>query len=276
MQENLNRHELEDVLRFYAESGLDYAVLDTAVDQFAAFEAQKNAVKPDSTAPVLPITQGERRPVQQTARAAAIPDEAAIASAHTIAHACQSIPALIEALIAFEGCGLKFTAKNLVFCDGNLQAQIMFISDVPGREDDLENRLLTGPVGLLFDRMLASIDLDRTRVYLGSMIAWRPPGNRTPTAFEIEVCRPFIQRHIELAAPKYLVFLGELPAKALSGSPESILRQRGQWRGYTLTDGTVIPSLAMLHPSYLMKQPSQKRLAWADLLSLKARLGELG
>ena len=81
MQENLNRHELEDVLRFYAESGLDYAVLDTAVDQFAAFEAQKNAAKPGSTAPVLPIAQAERRPIPQTARVAAIPDEAAIASA---------------------------------------------------------------------------------------------------------------------------------------------------------------------------------------------------
>ena len=276
MQENTNRHELEDIMRFYAEAGLDYAMLDVPVDQFAVFEAQKNATKP-AAAPLASMQQAqpERRPAPPTARPAAIPDDAAIASAQTVAQACRSIPELSDALNAFEGCGLKFTAKNLVFADGNRQASVMFISDVPGREDDLEGRLLAGPIGMLFDRMLSSIELDRTSVYLGSMIPWRPPGNRTPTAFEIEVSRPFIQRHIELAAPKLIVFLGELPAKTLITSTESILRLRGQWRDYALADGKVIPTLSMLHPAYLMKQTAQKRLAWADLLEFKRRIASL-
>ena len=104
------------------------------------------------------------------------------------------------------------------------------------------------------------------------MIPWRPPGARAPTAFEVDVCRPFIERHIALAAPKLIVLLGDLPAKTLIASGDSILRLRGQWRDFARADGGAIPALSMLHPAYLMKQPAQKRLAWADLLALKGRL----
>jgi uracil-DNA glycosylase len=268
MSETLSRPELEDILRFYQEAGLNFATGEEPVDQFAAFEAQKAAAKPVVSAkPAL-----EKKPAAPAPRPAAIPDEAAIAAAKALAEGCASIPELLESLRGFEGCGLKFTAKSLIFADGNPQAPVMFISDVPSREDDLESRLLAAPNGLLFDRMLAAIGLDRASAYLGCMIPWRPPGNRAPTAFEIEVCRPFIQRHIELAAPKLLVFLGDLPAKTLIASGDSILRLRGQWREYALEGGGSIPALSMLHPAYLMKQNAQKRLAWADLLALKGRL----
>lgn len=264
----LSRPELEDILRFYHEAGLDFAMGEEPVDQFAAFEAQKAAVRP--AAPPMPAL--EKKSAAPVPRPAAIPDEAAIAAAKALAQGCASIPELLAALQVFEGCGLKFTAKSLIFADGNSQAPVMFISDVPSREDDLEGRLLAAPNGLLFDRMLAAIGLDRTSACLGCMIPWRPPGNRAPTAFEIEVCKPFIQRHIELAAPKLIVLLGDLPAKTLVPSGDSILRLRGQWRDYALADGGKIPALSMLHPAYLMKQSAQKRLAWADLLALKGRL----
>jgi uracil-DNA glycosylase len=262
----LSRPELEDILRFYQEAGLNFATGEEPVDQFAAFEDQKAAVRPAA----LPMPALEKK--SATPRPAAIPDEAAIAAAKALAEGCASIPELLAALQGFEGCGLKFTAKSLIFADGNAEAPVMFISDVPSREDDLEGKLLAAPNGLLFDRMLAAIGLDRTSAYLGCMIPWRPPGNRAPTAFEVDVCRPFIQRHIELAAPKLLVFLGDLPAKMLIPSGDSILRLRGQWRDYALADGGKIPALSMLHPAYLMKQSAQKRLAWADLLALKGRL----
>ena len=257
-----SRPELEDILRFYHEAGLDYAMGEEAADQFAAFEAQKSAAKPAVMAAAVPVS-----------RPAAIPDEAAVATARALAGGCADIPSLVAALQGFEGCALKFTAKSLIFADGNPAADVMFISDVPSREDDLEGKLLAGPNGLLFDRMLAAIGLDRTSAYLGCMIPWRPPGNRAPTSFEIEVCRPFIERHIALAAPKLIVLLGDLPAKALLKSNESILRLRGQWRDYAL-ERSAIPALAMLHPAYLMKQPAQKRLAWADLLALRERRGQ--
>ena len=263
-----SRPELEDILRFYQEAGLDFVMGDEPVDQFAAFEAQRAAVKPAVSAmPAL-----EKKSAAPAPRPAAIPDEAAIAAAKALAEGCASIPELLATLQGFEGCGLKFTAKSLIFADGNPEASVMFISDVPSREDDLEGRLLAAPNGLLFDRMLAAIGLDRTSVYLGCMIPWRPPGNRAPTAFEIDVCRPFIQRHIEMAAPKLIVLMGDLPAKTLIASVDSILRLRGQWREYALADGRMIPALSMLHPAYLMKQGAQKRLAWADLLALKGRL----
>lgn len=273
MIESLKRHDLEDVLRFYAQAGLDYALSEEPIDQFAAFETQRQAQvaafvapAPNQNAPTAPrIAAPAGRPV-------AIPDDAAIDEAKRLAEACNSIGDIADALVEFEGCGLKFTAKNLVCADGNANAPVMFVSDVPGREDDLEGRLFSGPVGLLFDRMLASIGLNRERAYLGAMIPWRPPGNRMPTAFEVEVCRPFIERRIEIAAPKLLVMLGDLPARTLLNSNESILRIRGQWRDYSAVRAATIPTLSMLHPAYLMKQPMQKRLAWGDLLDLKERL----
>ena len=266
MSAPLSRPELEDILRFYNEAGLDYAVGDKPVDQFAAFEAKKAAVKP-----AAPMTVLEKKSAAPIARPAAVPDEAAIDAAKALAAGCNSIPNLFAALQAFDGCGLKFTAKSLIFADGNSQAPVMFISDVPSREDDLEGNLLAAPIGLLFDRMLAAIGLSRESAYLACTIPWRPPGNRAPTAFEIDVCRPFIKRHIELAKPKLIVLMGDLPAKTLIPSGDSILRLRGQWRDYALADGGAVPALSMLHPAYLMKQPAQKRLAWADLLALKGR-----
>ncbi len=267
--ENRPRHELEDILRFYAEAGLDHAVSDEPVDRFAAFEAARGA----SASPAAPLApKAAARPAPLTPRPAAIPDGAAIAAAQTLAQNCGTIAELTESLAGYEGCGLRATAKSLIFADGNPQAEVMFVSDVPGREDDLEGVLLAGPAGLLMDRMLAAIGLKRDSAYLGVMIPWRPPGNRAPTSFEIEVCRPFIQRHIDLAAPKLLVLLGDLPAKTLIPSGESILRLRGQWRDYALPGGGILPALSMLHPAYLMKQSAQKRLAWADFLALKGRL----
>jgi uracil-DNA glycosylase len=264
--ENRSRRELEDILHFYAEAGLDHAVFEKPVNQFAAFESMAPTPLP-SLAP-----KTEPRPSPALTRTAAIPDATAIAAAQALAQGCGTIAELTEALRTFEGCGLRATAKSLVFADGNAQAPFMFVGDVPGREDDLEGRLFSGPVGLLIDRMLASIGLDRRSAYLGAMIPWRPPGNRAPTPFEVDVCLPFIQRHIELAAPKVLVLMGELPAKRLTGAAESILRLRGQWREVVLPNGQTIPSLPMLHPAYLMKQPAQKRLAWADLQALRDRL----
>ena len=276
MSADFTRSELADMLHFYALAGLDHALSDAPIDQFAAHALLKSDTRP------APIAAREAAPAitrplpQAASRPAAIPDDAAISAAKSLAASCTSLSALFEALRGFDGCGLKFTAKNLVFTDGNPQAPVMFITDAPGREDDLEGRLCAGQTGMLLDRMLASIGLDRRDVYLGAVIPWRPPGNRPPTAFEVEVCRPFILRHIELAAPRFLVFLGELPARTLIGSTESILRLRGQWRDCPQPDGRVIPALSLMPPAYLIKQPGQKRLAWADLLSLKQRLRQAG
>ena len=109
--------------------------------------------------------------------------------------------------------------------------------------------------------MLAAIGLDRSSVYIANVVPWRPPGNRTPSPLETEICKPFIARQIELADPDVLVFLGGAASKAITGSSEGILRARGKWASHQ-TGRREIPCMATLHPAYLLRQPAQKRLAW--------------
>lgn len=198
-------------------------------------------------------------------------DSQTVQSACDIATACQTLADLREALERFEGCSLKHTAKNLVFADGNPQARIMLIGEAPGREEDLEGRPFVGPSGQLLDKMLSAIGLDRSLVYIANTLPWRPPGNRPPTSAEISICEPFIQRHIELVNPAVLVCLGGVASKQLLKSDLGIMKLRGRWMNYD-NSGRDIAVLPLFHPAYLLRQPAQKRLAWRDLLMLKARI----
>ena len=141
-----------------------------------------------------------------------------------------------QALEGFEGCGLKATAKHTVFADGNAAANVMFIGEAPGRDEDIQGLPFVGRSGQLLDRMLAAIGLDRTNVYIANILPWRPPGNRNPTTAEMAICLPFIERHIDLANPRLLVFLGGVSAKALLDTSEGIMRLRGRWRSYRVGD----------------------------------------
>ena len=129
-------------------------------------------------------------------------------AAREAARTAATLDELRDILGRFEGCALKAMAKQVVFADGNPQARLMFVGEAPGREEDIEGLPFVGPSGQLLDRMLASIGLDRTSVYIANIIPWRPPGNRTPTPQESAICLPFIQRQIELADPDVLVCLG--------------------------------------------------------------------
>lgn len=267
MQTPASRSELADILHFYADAGLDYALEEEPQNRLHEVE------KP--VAPVLAVQKPTPRPAMASP-STAVPDDAAVARALGDAKAATTLEALRTSLEAFDGCSLKFTAKNLVFADGNPNSKIMLVSDAPGRDEDLEGRPFAGKAGQLLDKMLAAIGLDRNQVYLTNMIYWRPPGNRTPTPMEIEICRPFINRQIELIDPSLIIFMGANSAKSFMSGSDSILRIRGQWQEWTSPNGRIIPALAMLNPDYLMRQPAQKKLAWRDLLSLKARIVELG
>ena len=151
----------------------------------------------------------------------------------------------------------------------------MVVGEAPGRDEDIEGRPFVGRSGQLLDRMLAAIGLDRTSAYIANVIPWRPPGNRTPTPHETEICRPFIERQIELVAPKLLVTLGGASAKVLLNTPDGIMRLRGNWRAYAMRSGETIPVMPTLHPAYLLRNPAHKRLAWRDFLEVKAKLREL-
>ncbi len=178
----------------------------------------------------------------------------------------------LEALVAqFEGCSLRRTAKSLCFARGSEQARIMLIGEAPGRDEDLQGKPFVGRAGQLLDRMLASIGLGEEQIYITNTVYWRPPGNRTPTPEEIEACAPFLARQIELLSPQLLVLLGGAAAKNILGVSEGIMRLRGKWLTYSCA-GRDVPTLATLHPAYLLRNPAAKRQAWRDLLLLKAAL----
>lgn len=265
---------LADLLRFYAEAGVDEALGEEAIDRFAEAAA--------TIARSRPAAQEERRPPAQLkqpsvaekrpAPAVSLPDEAQAARAREIAQNAKSLEELKQALEAFDGCNLKFTAKQLVFADGNPEADLMVVGEAPGRDEDLEGLPFVGRSGALLDRMLAAIGHDRKNTYIANVVTWRPPGNRAPTPLELEICRPFIKRQIELANPKVLMTLGGPPAKVVINAPEGILRLRGNWRPHRTQSGIEIPTMPTLHPKYLLQNPAHKKLAWRDLLEIRARL----
>ena len=175
----------------------------------------------------------------------------------------------------FNGCNLKNSAKNTVFADGNPNAKVMFIGEAPGKDEDIKGIPFVGLAGQLLDKMLFSIKLDRSEVYITNIIPWRPPGNRQPTTQEILLCVPFIQKHIELVRPKILVLLGGTATKALLLLDEGIMKSRGKWHKYS-SYGLANPILtrAIFHPAFLLRSPSYKKLAWEDLKEIEKKLNE--
>ncbi len=147
----------------------------------------------------------------------------------------------------------------------------MLIGEAPGRDEDLEGAPFVGRAGQLLDKMLAAIGLGRDEAYITNVVYWRPPGNRTPTPQEVQACQPFLQRQIELVAPEILMLLGGAAAKQVLGTDQGIMKLRGKWKDYE-AGGRAIRTLATLHPAFLLRNPAAKRMAWRDLLTVKAAL----
>jgi uracil-DNA glycosylase len=220
---------------------------------------------PPRAAPPSTALGGVPRPF-----AAVLPD-AAIMGARGAARAARSLQDLESTLADFDGCSLKATAKNLCFYRGATKSALMLIGEAPGRDEDLAGKPFVGRAGQLLDKMLAAIGLQEEDVHITNIVYWRPPGNRTPTPQEAQVCRPFLERQIELVAPKVIALLGGAAAKHLLDVTEGIMRIRGKRRA--LLVGTHdAQAMATLHPAYLLRTPAAKRLAWRDLLAIKALL----
>ena len=198
--------------------------------------------------------------------------ETAEISARAVAQAAADLEMLRSKMAEFDGCALKRTATQLVFADGLPGSRIMLIGEAPGEGEDRIGRPFVGRAGQLLDRMLSAIGLDRQKVYIANVVPWRPPGNRTPTLQETQICLPFIERQIDLADPEYLVCLGGSAARALLGVHRGIMRARGSWFPYPRQTGRDIQALPMLHPAFLLRQPAHKRFAWADMRALARML----
>ncbi len=198
--------------------------------------------------------------------------EANLAAAEQAARSAGTLEALQAAIRDFDGCDLKLTAKNTVIARGAPQAEVMLIGEAPGRDEDLQGQPFVGAAGQLLDAMLRAAGFDPANdVYITNMLFWRPPGNRTPQLQELQLCLPFTEQHIELVAPRYLLFLGGTSAKALLAESRGITRLRGRWFAYQHAGlPAPLPAMPLFHPAYLLRQPAQKRLAWRDLLAFRA------
>jgi DNA polymerase len=182
----------------------------------------------------------------------------------------KTLDALHAAMKSFDAGGLTDGARQAVFARGNPAANLMVIGESPGRDEDIQGKPFVGQAGQLLDRMLGAIGLGDDDAYITNVINWRLPQNRNPKPQEIELCRPIIEKHIELAAPKVLLLVGGMSMTALTGLT-GIMKNHGQWQEVSLA-GTSYPAIPLYHPAFLLRRPELKKEAWRDLLSLRERL----
>ena len=259
-----------DTLRWWSQAGVDFAVGETPHDRFANPSPDEERVgRAEGSNP----NQTNAGRFESTShRRSAVAGSPGATDAQALAAAAVDLDSLQLILQGFDGCSLKRTATQLVFADGVPGSRLMLVGEAPGGDEDRIGRPFVGRAGQLLDRMLGAIGLDRRQVYIANVVPWRPPGNRTPTPVETQICLPFIRRQIELANPELLVCLGGSAAQTLLGLKGGIMRARGSWFTYENPGGASIPALAMLHPAYLLRQPAHKRLAWLDLRTLARAL----
>ncbi|MEM0988144.1 MAG: uracil-DNA glycosylase [Pseudomonadota bacterium] len=269
-------------LAWQAELGATEAIAETPQDRFV-----ESAPKPAAAAAAAPskapaIARGQEDPTRAMPDARPGRDQpvaAAQSTGSTTALAAQAstLDELAQTMRVWDGTPLRETARNFVFSDGVPGARLMVVGEAPGADEDRIGRPFVGRAGQLLDRMLAAIDIARSApapenaAYIANILPWRPPGNRTPTEAEAQMFLPFMTRHIELAKPDLIFAVGNTSVKALLATKTGIKRLRGTW---TPHPDLGIPVLPSFHPAYLLRQPADKRLAWQDLLSLRAALNE--
>ena len=290
---DLSPAELAALLHFHADAGVEWLLEEEAIDRFAEFEAMKAARRPAAAqaqqqhpaagerpapgqAPPRPNAATRPAPAERAASGPqpAIPDGEAVQQARFVAETARSLVELKTAIEAFSSCNLKHSARSTIFASGDAESGIMVIGSAPSAEDDREGMPFSGKSGQLFDKMLAAIGLKRSAILRTQVIPWRPPGNRAPSAAEMDICRPFIERQIALAEPKAILLLGNFSARFFFGENDTIHGLRGRWKEIAVAD-CVIPAIASLHPQDLLTAPVNKRLAWNDLLAFQAKLKSL-
>lgn len=284
---------LTAVLEWYRAMGVGEAVAADATNWLAkGKEAPKRyvAATPARAAEAVsggPARTAPTRPDRPTATPGPSPrpaapsvtlsDEAAEANAREAARQAQSLDELQALLQAFDGCGLKATAKNLCFYRGAARARVMIIGEAPGRDEDRAGTPFVGRAGQLLDKMLAAIELSEADTHITNVVYWRPPGNRVPTPQETLICRPFLERQIRLVQPEMIVTVGGAAAKLILNTTQGIMKVRGKWGTLSVPaepgeETLDVPVMPTLHPAYLLRSPAHKRHAWRDLLAIRAKL----
>ena len=281
---NFQAFDVIDTLRWYAEVGVDLCIEENPqkIEALAPVTFASTLASPKPRIPSASSISSAQAdissPIAPSAPMAPAPSvAAAIAEARALADEANSLEDLATAIRAFNGCPLKKTATNTVIAQGVPQSRVMFIGEAPGAEEDRQGVPFCGPSGQLLDLMLSYIGLLRdTNFYITNTLFWRPPGNRQPTTEELEICKPFVEKHIALVNPKVLILVGGTATKAVLNESRGITRLRGQIFSYTNQYMQApVPVHVIYHPSYLLRQPIAKKQCWADLLALKAALATL-
>lgn len=234
-----------DLLKWYSSMGLNEVIPDN------------NIIEQNSSSAQIITTNSSLKEI--------------ISYSRNLADQAATLDELRQMVENFEGCEIKKMANKTVFSDGNPSAKIMLIGEAPGANEDLQGIPFCGDSGKLMDNMLAAISLRRAdNIYITNTIFWRPPGNRKPTPEELAICLPFIEKHIGLINPSIIVLVGSTAVSSLLNNDEPMTKLRQKYDLYTNKYlSTPIHVTAIFHPSYLLRQPSQKKLVWHDLLYLR-------
>ncbi len=250
---------LKSVLEWWDAAGVDVPAIPSRATSRSV--TKRTPQQTQTTVKHNTVTPASRR---QTSVEDTRPDAAPIAKA------AKTLTELKSVMEAFDAGPLSDRARQCVFARGNPEADLMIIGEAPGRDEDIAGKPFIGRAGQLLDKMMAAIELTEEQFYITNVVNWRPPQNRNPKPDEIEICRPFLNRHIELVSPKYILIVGGVSLTALTGLT-GIMKNRGQWQTLSIA-GQDIPALPIYHPAFLLRQPALKKEAWRDLLELRQKL----
>lgn len=228
--------------------------------------------------PALPEPRPERRPVAPpqievpAARVFTVPKDPVGNPPAEAVGAAGNLADLERCIQGCHACPLGAGRIRFVFGEGNPAADLMFIGEGPGKDEDLQGRPFVGKAGELLDKMISSIGFQRDQVYIANVVKCRPPDNRTPLPEEAARCLPYLRRQIELVRPRVIVTLGATPLRELLGVTTGITRVRGQWQRLEQLGG--IPVMPTFHPAYVLRQYTQdvRRAVYQDLLAAKGWL----
>ena len=181
---------------------------------------------------------------------------------------------LKEKISNIDNCELKNHATQLVFSDGTSESQLMIVGEGPGQKEDELGKPFVGDAGMLLNKMLMAINIDRNKVYITNVVNYRPPNNRKPEPAEIIRYSNFLREHISIIDPKILILMGSSAMEALFGSKIRISKERGAWKEVIVNQKTYL-TMITFHPAYLLRQPDQKKYSWSDLKEIRKKIDEL-
>lgn len=297
----MNKKQLIESLRWQMEAGVncsfgEFSPLSNL--KKAKGNNQQNLVKPSANvannAPIdLPKAETKEKSSFQNFMETKAPSYEAksedikdnkelIEEAKKLAEKCTNLKELNDAVSSFDGLSIKKLAKNCVFGEGNKESDLMLIGEAPGQNEDEEGRPFCGVSGRLLDKLFKFAGYERSgdnknnSFYITNTVFWRPPGNRKPLPEEIAICKPFLEKHIALINPKVIVLVGGTATESVLGIKDSVTKLRKGSHKYSNKEtGKEIECFAIYHPSFLLRQPTQKRNSWADVLKIKKYIENL-